>query len=127
LEAVFVLLESSSPSRRIFIDSHQLPPLFSISPNRSFGLAGGTRPAPHENGVAEAAVAVAVVVVEKVVTDLVKVVEVAMAPVKVVKEVEPSSGARRHRAHSPRAPPELEPKQPAAVEVPHDIGTPAPG
>jgi hypothetical protein len=27
LEAVFVLLESSSPSRRIFIGSHLLPPL----------------------------------------------------------------------------------------------------
>jgi hypothetical protein len=27
LEAVFVLLESSSPSRRIFIGSHSLPPL----------------------------------------------------------------------------------------------------
>jgi hypothetical protein len=35
LEAVFVLLESSSPSRRIFIGSHSLPPL-SGSPYRSF-------------------------------------------------------------------------------------------
>jgi hypothetical protein len=26
MEAVFVLLESSSPSRRIFIGSHSLPP-----------------------------------------------------------------------------------------------------
>jgi hypothetical protein len=32
LEAVFVLLESSSPSRRIFIGSHSLPPLwFAVS------------------------------------------------------------------------------------------------
>jgi hypothetical protein len=32
VEAVFVLLESPSPSRRIFIDSHSLPPLwFAIS------------------------------------------------------------------------------------------------
>jgi hypothetical protein len=35
LEAVFVLLESSSPSRRIFIGSHSLPAL-SGSPYRSF-------------------------------------------------------------------------------------------
>jgi hypothetical protein len=32
LEAVFVLLEFSSPSRRIFIGSHSLPPLwFAVS------------------------------------------------------------------------------------------------
>jgi hypothetical protein len=32
LEAVFVLLEPSSPSRRIFIGSHSLPPLwFAVS------------------------------------------------------------------------------------------------
>jgi hypothetical protein len=37
LEAVFVLLEPSSPSRRIFIGSHSLPPL-SGSPYRSFTL-----------------------------------------------------------------------------------------
>jgi hypothetical protein len=30
LEAVFVLLESPSPSRRIFIDSHSLPPLWFV-------------------------------------------------------------------------------------------------
>jgi hypothetical protein len=35
LEAVFILLESSSPSRRIFIGSHSLPPL-SGSPYWSF-------------------------------------------------------------------------------------------
>jgi hypothetical protein len=35
LEAVFVLLEFPSPSRRIFIGSHSLPPL-SGSPYRSF-------------------------------------------------------------------------------------------
>jgi transposase InsO family protein len=34
LEAVFVLLEPSSPSRRIFISSHSLPP--SGSPYRPF-------------------------------------------------------------------------------------------
>jgi hypothetical protein len=30
LEVVFVLLESSSPSRRIFIGSHSLPPLWFV-------------------------------------------------------------------------------------------------
>jgi hypothetical protein len=30
LEAVFVLLELSSPSRRIFIGSHSLPPLWFV-------------------------------------------------------------------------------------------------
>jgi hypothetical protein len=37
LEAVFVLLESSSPSRRIFIGSHSLPPSLvrRIGPSRS--------------------------------------------------------------------------------------------
>jgi hypothetical protein len=35
LEAAFVLLEFSSPSKRIFIGSHSLPPL-SGSPYRSF-------------------------------------------------------------------------------------------
>jgi hypothetical protein len=37
LEAVFILLEFPSPSRRIFIDSHSLPPL-SGSPYRSFSM-----------------------------------------------------------------------------------------
>jgi hypothetical protein len=35
LEAVFVLLESPSPSRRIFIGSHSIPPLSGL-PYRSF-------------------------------------------------------------------------------------------
>jgi hypothetical protein len=39
LEAAFVLLEFSSPSRRIFIGSHSLLPL-SGSPYRSFRRAG---------------------------------------------------------------------------------------
>jgi hypothetical protein len=38
LEAVFILLESLSPSRRIFIGSHSLPPPLSGSPFRSFKL-----------------------------------------------------------------------------------------
>jgi hypothetical protein len=42
LEAAFVLLEFSSPSRRIFIGSHSLPPL-SGSPYRSFTSAGRGR------------------------------------------------------------------------------------
>jgi hypothetical protein len=36
LEAVFILLEFSSPSRRIFIGSNSLPPPLSGSPYRSF-------------------------------------------------------------------------------------------
>jgi hypothetical protein len=39
LEAVFILLEFPSPSRRMFIGSHSLPPL-SGSPYRSFKGAG---------------------------------------------------------------------------------------
>jgi hypothetical protein len=39
LEAVFVLLESPSPSRRIFIGSHSLPPLwFAVSVMQSIPL-----------------------------------------------------------------------------------------
>jgi hypothetical protein len=36
LEAVFILLKPPSPSRRIFIGSHSLPPSLSGSPYRSF-------------------------------------------------------------------------------------------
>jgi hypothetical protein len=48
LEAVFVLLESSSPSRRIFIGSHSLPPLwFAVSVlhgcTRTQSLAGANK------------------------------------------------------------------------------------
>jgi hypothetical protein len=46
LEAAFILLEFPSPSRRIFIGSHSLPPL-SGSPYRSFRLFGS-----HGGGVA---------------------------------------------------------------------------
>jgi hypothetical protein len=42
LEAVFVLLESLSPSRRIFIGSHSLPP--SGSPYRSFTMKEAIQP-----------------------------------------------------------------------------------
>jgi hypothetical protein len=46
LEAVFVLLESLSPSRRIFIGSHSLPP----SPVRRIGPSSGIRaPSDGEN------------------------------------------------------------------------------
>jgi hypothetical protein len=43
LEAVFVLLEFSSPSRRIFIGSHSLPPSLvrRIGPSAGTGLTGG--------------------------------------------------------------------------------------
>jgi hypothetical protein len=62
------------------------------------------------------------------VTAPVEVVEVATAPVKVV-EAELSSSACKHStqgAHSPRAPLEPELEEPAAVEAPDDVGTPAP-
>jgi hypothetical protein len=42
LEAVFILLEFPSPSRRIFIGSHSLPPV-SGSPYRSFKVEPGLR------------------------------------------------------------------------------------
>jgi hypothetical protein len=39
LEAVFILLEFPSPSRRIFIGSHSLPPLwFAVSVLHDFAL-----------------------------------------------------------------------------------------
>jgi hypothetical protein len=44
--------------------------------------------------------------------------EAETAPVTVVEEVEPWSGARRHsaqEAHSPRSPPVVEPEKAAAV------------
>jgi hypothetical protein len=42
LEAVFILLEFSSPSRRIFIGSHSLPPLwFAVSVLQRVGITCG--------------------------------------------------------------------------------------
>jgi hypothetical protein len=41
LEAVFVLLESLSPSRRIFIDSHSLPPSLVRRIGPSIGIRAG--------------------------------------------------------------------------------------
>jgi hypothetical protein len=42
LEALFILLEFLSPSRRIFIGSHSLPPLwFAVSVLQSIAGAGG--------------------------------------------------------------------------------------
>jgi hypothetical protein len=46
LEAVFVLLEFSSPSRKIFIGSHSLPP----SLVRRFGPSGAERGRDAEPG-----------------------------------------------------------------------------
>jgi hypothetical protein len=48
LEAVFVLLESPSPPRRIFIGSHSLPPLV-----RRIGPSGGGEGAAAAVGAQE--------------------------------------------------------------------------
>jgi hypothetical protein len=45
LEVVFILLEFSSPSRRIFVGSHSLPPLW--SPDRSFSYERSFGPQSH--------------------------------------------------------------------------------
>jgi hypothetical protein len=42
LEAVFILLESSSPSRRIFIGSHSLPPSLVRRIGPSSGIRAGS-------------------------------------------------------------------------------------
>jgi hypothetical protein len=44
LEAVFVLLEYPSPSKRIFIDSHSLPPLWFAASILHFHPQGGYAP-----------------------------------------------------------------------------------
>jgi hypothetical protein len=47
LEAVFILLEFPSPSRRIFIGSHSLPPLwFAVSILQNFHACSSPAPAP---------------------------------------------------------------------------------
>jgi hypothetical protein len=54
--------------------------------------------------------------------------EAETAPVTVVEEAEPWSGARRHgaqEAHSLRAPLMEEPEKATVVEAPDDAGTPA--
>jgi hypothetical protein len=48
LEAAFILLEFPSPSRRIFIGSHSLPPPLSGSPYRSFNSQGTLLPSSGE-------------------------------------------------------------------------------
>jgi hypothetical protein len=50
LEAVFVLLESLSPSRRIFIGSHSLPPLWfavSVTTHAEASLEYNTKLSPN--------------------------------------------------------------------------------
>jgi hypothetical protein len=47
LEVVFVLLEASSPSRRIFIGSHSLPPLWvAVSVLQGLDAVGPFRTTP---------------------------------------------------------------------------------